>query len=221
MVCKISQQKPHFGQDCINYKFDNDEYQTLKNNKKAFYSGLNEQGNSFGRKVNSNTISYEQTHISERSKSKLGSKLPLILEIKRSTIHYLFYHIFPSLFFIVGIPYYLRKNMNDEFIKVLIIGSTTFFIGVIIWAAMKIKNNKPKMILNKKGIKIDEKELIIWRDVLMTQIKTKQEKFSHEYLCISQISKTKDIEVDIDKLNILGWQLGHYIEMYKRKYQQL
>ncbi|MGQ8338447.1 hypothetical protein ACUNWD_17965 [Sunxiuqinia sp. A32] len=221
VICKISQDKPQFKQDCMHYEFDNEEYQTLKNNCRKYYSGLNEKGNSLGRRVNINTITYEQTHISDRSQSKLGSRLPLSMEFKRSATHYLFSHIIPSLFFIIGIPYYFKNKMNDDIIKILVIVSVIFFIGIMIWAAKQVIFNKPKIILDNKGIRIDGKDLIIWRDVLMTQIKTKHEQFTHEYLCISQISTTQNIEVNIQNLNVMGWQLGHYIETYKMKYQKL
>lgn len=221
MVCNITQQKPKFEKGCLNYKLDKAEYMLLKNDKIAYYKGLNDKGNSFGRKINSNTISYEQTHISEKSNLKLTSKPPSVFEIKSSIHYYIYTCIIPSILCIIIFIHSIFSRTYNTQLTVFAVGFITLSVSMVIYGLIKINDNKPKIILNNKGIELEGRELINWQDVLMTQIKRQQGKYIYEYLIISQISTIKDKEFNISKLDILGWQLGHYIELYKKKYQNI
>ncbi|WP_196888014.1 hypothetical protein [Aureivirga sp. CE67] len=160
-----------------------------------------------------------ENKLSRKDVHKEDYSVPKTTEIYFSK-SYIYIQIIVSLF-ILGVAVFLFFNENKSSLKVIsfllfIIGAFTLYKNF-----KKTRNNEPQIILNEKGIKIIDKNIIPWNNIDEIDIKLKgSSKNSKYYLVLNDEEYHIYEEIDLSELEYTPVSLENVIKTYRIRFEK-
>ena len=219
-ICGLTKQKPSFALNCQNYDYSESEHRKQINDIKSHLEKWTDSEDTAQNLINNRLIEYKVIESLSNDKYNLRN-IPLKFEIFESRFFYIWFWIIPSivssvlLFRQIINPYDYRLTTNTFGYSLIAI-----FIGTILYAFYKITiNRSPVLRLDNKGICINQREDIEWRDIILCAIKSDKERgLSSDSLLIFRFSTHSETSVEIKRLTETSIRIAHLIRLYQRKY---